>query len=246
MTFEKGNLLYEGKGKRIFAVKDHSEFVWMDFKDDLTAFNAEKKGSFESKGRINCQIATLIFNFLDRFKVPHHSIETVGSTSMVVKKLQIVPLEVVVRNIMAGSTAKKLGIQEGVEILNPLVEFYYKDDDLGDPFLSDEQALYLKAVEGPAQLNILKSMALEINGYLKKLFLDAEIRLIDFKLEFGRNPQGEFILADEITPDSCRLWDVNTGEKMDKDRFRRDLGGVEQGYQNVLKRLSSSLEGESQ
>ncbi|NQZ01241.1 MAG: phosphoribosylaminoimidazolesuccinocarboxamide synthase [Bdellovibrionales bacterium] len=229
--------MYEGKGKKIFSVKDRDDLVWMQFKDDLTAFNAEKKGSFEGKGKLNCQIATLIFNYLNRFQIPNHFVETISDVDMVSKKVEIIPLEVIVRNWLAGSTAKKFQREEGERLETPLQEFFYKDDGLGDPFINDEQALYLKAASSMEELQQLKLMAREINGYLFKLFDEAGLKLIDFKLEFGRDSSGKILLADEITPDSCRLWDKETDEKFDKDRFRRDLGDVDKGYAGVFDRL---------
>jgi phosphoribosylaminoimidazole-succinocarboxamide synthase len=237
MGYVKADFVYEGKAKTIYKVKDQPNLLLLDFKDDLTAFNAEKKGSFQNKGVVNRAIASLIFQYLEQFQVPHHWIKDLGAREMVVIKLEIIPLEVVVRNILAGSTAKKFGIAEGTPLEKPLVEFYFKKDALGDPFVSDDQALFLKAARSQSELEQLKSMAREINGYLKDLFAKCNITLIDFKLEFGRSPDGKILLADEITPDSCRLWDVTTGEKLDKDRFRRDLGQVDESYNQVLERL---------
>lgn len=241
MSFEKSDFLYEGKAKRIFSVADDDAKVWLEFKDDLTAFNAEKKGSFDDKGVINRNIASLIFNYLQKFQVPHHWVADIGEREMVVDKVEIIPLEVVVRNVLAGSTAKKFALEEGSPLEKPLVEFFYKKDELGDPFVSDDQALMLKAASSQQQLDQLKAMALEINQYLIKLFDKAGIRLVDFKLEFGVTPEGKILLADEITPDSCRLWDKETNEKLDKDRFRRDLGNIRESYQNVLERLTEAL-----
>ena len=241
MSFEKSDFLYEGKAKRIFSVAGDNAKVWLEFKDDLTAFNAEKKGSFDDKGVINRNIASLIFNYLQQFQVPHHWVTDIGEREMVVDKVEIIPLEVVVRNVLAGSTAKKFAIEEGSPLEKPLVEFFYKKDELGDPFVSDDQALMLKAASNQQQLDQLKAMALEINQYLIKLFDKAGIRLVDFKLEFGVTPEGKILLADEITPDSCRLWDKQSNEKLDKDRFRRDLGNIRESYQNVLERLTEAL-----
>lgn len=241
MGYEKSEFIYEGKAKRIFSVAGDDSKVWLEFKDDLTAFNAEKKGSFTNKGVVNRNIASLIFNYLDRYKVPHHWIENIGEREMVVQKVSIIPLEVVVRNILAGSTAKKFAIEEGTPLAEPLVEFFYKKDELGDPFVSDDQALMLKASSSQEQLDRLKAMAREINLFLIKLFEGAGIRLVDFKLEFGTIEDGTIVLADEITPDSCRLWDKKTNEKLDKDRFRRDLGKIDESYQAVLERLQNSL-----
>lgn len=214
--------------------------LWLEYKDSLTAFNAQKKGSFAAKGIVNRQIASLIFRFLKVQSVDNHWVEDVSEREMICRKVDVVPLEVVVRNRMAGSTAKKFAIPEGQALDAPLVEFYYKNDDLGDPFLSDDQALMLKTVKCQEDLDQLKKQALIINKHLIYLFSEIGIELIDFKLEFGRLPgvtSGDFLLADEISPDSCRLWDIETGERLDKDRFRRDLGQVEESYQLVWERL---------
>lgn len=236
-NYKKGPQLYEGKAKIAFEVPGHSDKLWMEFKNDLTAFNAQKKGSFENKGLINYQITRLIFSHLKEKGIEHHLLDDVSETEAIVEKVEIVPIEVVVRNILAGSTAKKFKIEEGSPLEQPLVEFFYKDDDLGDPFISDEQALMLKAATAE-ELPVLKKMALEINIHLRDYFADVGIELVDFKLEFGRRLDGSgIILADEITPDTCRLWDKKTGEKMDKDVFRRDLGSVSAGYEKVLERL---------
>ncbi len=232
----KGELLYEGKAKKIYSIPGKANEVWVEFKNSLTAFNALKKGEFEGKGRINCEIATLIFQYLKKKGVPSHWIENPGPSEMIVEKVQIIPLEVVVRNTLAGSTAKKLGIEEGKKLQKPLVEFYYKDDALADPFVSDDQILMME-ISNEQEIKILKAKALQINDLLKDLFQAAGIELIDFKIEFGKNRQGEVLLADEISPDCCRLWDLKSREKLDKDRFRRDLGSVKESYEEVLKRL---------
>lgn len=239
---KKGEQLYEGKAKRVFSVLGNSDVVWMEFKDSLTAFNAQKKGEFEGKGVLNRNIASLIFRFLKTRGVESHWVADQGEREMVCRKVKIVPLEVVVRNRLAGSTAKKFNIPEGQNLNQPLVEFYYKDDALGDPFVSDDQALMLKVVETQNQLEDLKKLARQVNGALREMFDGVGIELIDFKLEFGYTDQGQLILADEISPDSCRLWDRETGEKLDKDRFRRDLGRVEESYQEVWTRLSQKWE----
>lgn len=233
----KAELLYEGKAKKMFAVQGRPEEVWVEYKDSLTAFNAQKTGSFAGKGMINAKITSLLYGRLKKAGIPTHLIQDVSDTEMICQKLTIIPLEVVTRNRLAGSTAKKLGKEEGTRLDQPLVEFYYKDDALGDPFLSDDQALMLKAVPVRADLETLKKKALEINKVLQSEFMNAGLELIDFKLEFGRNSKGEIVLADEVSPDTCRLWDTKTGEKFDKDRFRRDLGRVEESYQEVLNRL---------
>ncbi len=236
----KGELLYEGKAKKMFAVQDRPQEVWVEYKDSLTAFNALKKSSFSGKGAINAQITSLLYRRLQEQGVTTHWLEDVNPCEMICKKVQVIPLEVVTRNRLAGSTAKKLGLEEGTTLNQPLVEFYYKDDALGDPFLSDDQALLMKAVAAQKDLDTLKTEALRINKILRAEFLKAGLELIDFKLEFGRTPDGGIVLADEVSPDTCRLWDVKTGEKFDKDRFRRDLGRVEESYQEVLLRLQNA------
>lgn len=237
---QRGTLLYEGKAKRIYDVVGQPEMVWMEFKDDLTAFNAQKKGSFAGKGQVNLAIAQLIFQQLEKAGVKTHLVSALSASEWLAKKVQIIPLEVVVRNRLAGSTAKKFEIVEGTRLEKPLVEFYYKKDEWNDPFLSDDQALMLKAVPSQKELDELKRRALTVNSCLKQLFAGAGLDLIDFKIEFGFASNGDILLADEISPDSCRLWDVKTEEKFDKDRFRRDLGKVEESYQEVLRRLKSA------
>ena len=189
---------------------------------------------------INAKITSLLYGRLAKAGIPTHLIADVSDTEMICQKLTIIPLEVVTRNRLAGSTAKKLGKPEGTSLEQPLVEFYYKEDALGDPFLSDDQALMMKAVPARADLEILKAKARAINEVLRAEFAKAGLELIDFKLEFGRNADGEIVLADEVSPDTCRLWDTKTGEKFDKDRFRRDLGKVEESYQEVLNRLKGA------
>lgn len=236
---KNSEMLYEGKAKKVFAT-DNSDVLMLEFKDSLTAFNAQKKGSFGGKGRINREIASLIFKELKRQGIDSHFIGDIDDTRMQVRKVRIIPLEVVIRNILAGSTAKKLGIEEGRPLPRPLVEFYYKDDALNDPFVSDDQAVILGMAK-ESELVDLKFKALKINEILISLFHSIGIKLIDFKLEFGVTSRGEIVLADEITPDCCRLWDEKTGEKLDKDRFRRDLGKVEESYSEVLGRLRELL-----
>lgn len=238
--YQKSDLLYEGKAKKIYSIKNNTDYVWVDFKNSLTAFNALKKGEFEEKGSINRQISSLIFKFLKVEGVESHWITDLGPEAMIVKKLEIIPLEVVVRNWLAGSTAKKLGIEEGKKLNQPLVEFYFKNDALADPFLSDDQILMMELVS-QQELKALKEKALDINSALLKMWHKAGIQLIDFKIEFGKDRTGKIILADEISPDCCRLWDLKTGEKLDKDRFRRDLGNIKESYQEVLKRLQNAV-----
>jgi phosphoribosylaminoimidazole-succinocarboxamide synthase len=232
----KGELLYEGKAKKIFSIPTKPHEVWVEFKNSLTAFNALKKGEFEGKGQINCEIATLIFQHLKKNGIPSHWVENPSPFEMIVEKVNIIPLEVVVRNILAGSTAKKLGIPEGKRLKKPLVEFYFKEDALGDPFLSDDQILMME-ICSEQELKELKEKARAVNTVLRDLFKEAGIELVDFKIEFGKDLKGQILLADEISPDCCRLWDLKTQEKLDKDRFRRDLGQVKEKYEEVLKRL---------
>lgn len=236
----KGELLYEGKAKKMFSVKGREEEIWVEYKDSLTAFNAQKLGSFAGKGTVNARITSLLYQKLAKQGIKTHFLADVNEREMVCTRVKVIPLEVVTRNRLAGSTAKKLGIEEGTALSEPLVEFYYKDDALGDPFVSDDQAMVMKAVTDRADLEILKKQARTINQALKAMFLKAGLELIDFKLEFGKTASGEIVLADEISPDTCRLWDTKTGEKLDKDRFRRDLGRVEESYQEVLSRLEKS------
>ncbi len=238
MSHTQGELLYEGKAKRIFNVSGESQLIWQEFKDSFTAFNGEKKAEMKGKGQINRAIASLIFQKLKDQKIPSHWVADSGDIHMITQKLEMIDLEVVVRNVLAGSTAKKLGMAEGTALEKPLVEFYYKKDELGDPFISDDQALLLKTVRHDSDLQKLKDRALQVNAVMLKMFDEAGIRLIDFKLEFGYDSAGEILLGDEISPDSCRLWDKQTNEKMDKDRFRRDLGDVLENYQEVLNRLT--------
>lgn len=231
-----GSMLYEGKAKKIYELPGEPGSIYMEFKDSLTAFNALKKGSFEQKGPVNRDIASLIFAHLRKSGIASHWVRDEGERGMVAKKVKIIPLEVVVRNTLAGSTAKKLGIPEGKVLPKPLVEFYYKSDELQDPFVSDDQILLLD-IAGESDLKNIKEQALKVNAALQGLFKNVGITLVDFKIEFGRDAGGTILLADEITPDCCRLWDAATQEKLDKDRFRRDLGSVKESYEEVLNRL---------
>jgi len=236
-NIRRGAMIYEGKAKRLFTVEGHPEWILQEFKDSLTAFNAQKKGQFENKGRLNRDITSLVFRYLEQKGIPSHRVCDLGTNDMVTEKLEMLKVEVVVRNVLAGSTAKKFGLEEGAPLEKPLTEFYYKDDALADPFISDEQALMLKIVKTQGDLDELKRLALAVNAGLIEFFAAVGLRLIDFKIEFGRRADGKIVLADEITPDSCRLWDVKTGERMDKDRFRRDLGNVKESYEEVYGRL---------
>ena len=240
MDYLRDLLFYEGKAKKIFGVKDLPHLVWQEFKDSFTAFNGKKKAVMKGKGSINCQIASLLFKKLKKESIPCHWVATTGEISMVTQKLEMIDLEVVVRNVLAGSTARKFDFKEGQKLKKPLVEFYYKKDELGDPFISDEQVWMLEVLRDPEDLGKLKNLGLKVCNILTPLFEKVGILLVDFKLEFGYDSKGEIVLGDEISPDSCRLWDCKTKEKMDKDRFRRDLGEVIENYQKVLDRLKSS------
>lgn len=239
--FEKGSLLHEGKAKRVFSVQDHDDLIWLDFKDDLTAFNAEKKGSFEGKGQTNLEITELIFKEFKKYKIPTHWQEKISEKDLIVKKLRMIPLEVIVRNVLAGSTAKKFQIEEGTPLKQPLFELFYKNDKLADPFINNEQALMLNCVSHVSEIEMLKVQAFKINDVLLNMFKKVGVQLIDFKIEFGWSNEGVLYLGDEVSPDSCRLWDMKTGEKLDKDRFRRDLGKVKESYQDILSRLKKTL-----
>lgn len=242
VDYRRGKMIYEGKAKRLFEVEGRPDWVLQEFKDSLTAFNAQKTGSFEEKGRINRDITSMVFRFLKGKGVSSHRVADVETNDMITEKLEMLKVEVVVRNVLAGSTAKKFGIEEGSPLEKPLTEFYFKEDVLNDPFISDEQALMMKVARSQEELNELKRLALKVNEGLIEFFGAAGLRLIDFKIEFGRNSKGEIVLADEITPDSCRLWDKATGERMDKDRFRRDLGQVKESYTEVFTRLRDHWE----
>ncbi len=233
------NQIYEGKAKKIFST-NHEQYVVMEFKNDLTAFNAIKKGQFDGKGQINCEISTLLFAEIKKHNISSHWISTFEKNKMLVQKSQIIPLEVVVRNRIAGSLAKKFKIPEGDKLNAPLLEFYFKNDELQDPFVSDDQ---IKAFgwATEADLKKIKELTFKINEILLQIFLKCHLSLVDFKIEFGKLPSGEIILSDEISPDSMRLWDIHTNEKMDKDRFRFDLGDVKTGYLFILNQLKEVL-----
>lgn len=234
-----GKMLYEGKAKKVYQWNEDPNKVFLEFKDSLTAFNAQKKGSFEDKGPINRDIAVLIFEYLKKKGIQSHFVERIDERGMLVQQVEIIPFEVVVRNWLAGSTAKKLGIAEGKVLKKPLVEFYLKNDELADPFVSDDQMLMLELIQAN-EIVELKNLALKINQHLVDLFDRMNLTLVDFKIEFGKNKKGEILLADEITPDCCRLWDKTTQEKLDKDRFRRDLGSVKESYLEVLNRMKKT------
>ncbi|MCD8175641.1 MAG: phosphoribosylaminoimidazolesuccinocarboxamide synthase [Phascolarctobacterium sp.] len=229
-------MLYEGKAKKVFATDNPNEVV-IYYKDDATAFNGLKKGTIIDKGIMNNTITTFFFDLLAKNGIPHHQLKKLSDREVLCKKVSIIPLEVIVRNIAAGSLAKKMGIEEGLPLKKPIIEFCYKNDELGDPMVNDDYAEAF-GIATDAQVTEIKSMALKINDILKKFLADRKVRLIDFKLEFGVDADGRVILADEITPDTVRLWDADTNEKLDKDRFRRDLGDVEEAYQEVIRRLT--------
>ena len=231
---EKKELLYEGKAKKVFTTED-PEVVIVDYKDDATAFNGEKKGTIVGKGAINNRMSNHIFKMIEKEGVPTHLVEELSDRETAVKKVEIVPLEVIVRNVAAGSFSKRMGVEEGRELLCPILEFSYKNDDLGDPFINDDYALAL-GLASQEEIDKIKSYTKTVNQVMKEYFLSLGLRLIDFKIEFGRF-HGDILLADEVSPDTCRLWDVKTNEKLDKDRFRRDLGNVEEAYEEVFKWL---------
>jgi phosphoribosylaminoimidazole-succinocarboxamide synthase len=233
--YAKGKLVYEGKAKKIFATYDEAKLI-QEFKDSLTAFNAQKKGSFVGKGEINLKITSCIFKYLAKHGVPSHFLKKISAKEMLVEKLKMIPLEVVVRNRAAGSISVRLGITEGSELKKPIVEFYFKKDELNDPLVTEDHIELLGAAN-LKQVQELKKKAFEINNHLIKMFSEVGVDLIDFKIEFGVNGQGHMVLADEISPDSCRLWDSKTGEKLDKDRFRRDLGRVEESYKLICEKI---------
>lgn len=233
---EKLDLLYEGKAKRLFTCKDENLLI-AEFKDDLTAGNAAKKGSEAGKGALNCKITTQLFKLLEDHGIKTHLVETLDDTHQLVKKVDIIPIEVVVRNIATGSLTKRLGIKDGTVLPFTLVEFYYKEDALNDPILNDEHCIMMDLVKSESDLEELKRLGREINSILKKFFAERNLNLVDFKVEFGVDKDGNILLADEISPDSCRFWDMDTNEKLDKDVFRQDLGSVKVAYEEVLRRI---------
>ncbi len=227
--------LYEGKAKKVYSTENPELFI-VDYKDDATAFNGEKKGTISGKGAINNRVTNYLMKMLEEHGVPTHFVEELSERETVVKKVSIVPLEVIIRNISAGSFAKRYGVKEGIVFSEPTIEFSYKDDALGDPLINDYHAVAL-GVATWEDIETIKKMAFKVNEVLKAFFKKINIDLVDFKLEFGRVSDGSIVLADEISPDTCRYWDSTTGEKLDKDRFRRDLGNVEGAYQEIMRRL---------
>lgn len=231
---EKKEMLYEGKAKKVFVTDDPDTYI-VEYKDDATAFNGLKKGTITGKGVINNRMSNMLFALLEKKGIPTHLVQELSERETAVKKVEIVPLEVIVRNIAAGSFTKRFGVEEGRVLSCPTLEFCLKDDALEDPMINNSHILALDLAT-PEELETISTLTMRINEELKSFFLSIGIELVDFKIEFGRY-HGQIILADEISPDTCRLWDVNTHDKLDKDRFRRDLGGVEEAYQEVMRRL---------
>ncbi|HEU4964414.1 MAG TPA: phosphoribosylaminoimidazolesuccinocarboxamide synthase [Bacilli bacterium] len=234
-TVNKAEMLYEGKAKKVY-VTDNSDLYIVEYKDDATAFNGEKKGTIIGKGGLNNRISTIFMQMLNERGIPTHYVETLNDREQLVKKVEIVLIEVVVRNIAAGSLAKRLGMAEGTVLPKTVVELYYKDDELGDPLINDSHIAVLELAT-PETVAKMEQYGRQINDILVEYLKTRNVTLVDFKLEFGITPQGELILADEISPDTCRFWDADTNEKLDKDRFRQDMGNVEEAYQEMLRRL---------
>ena len=232
---EKANQLYEGKAKKVFATEDDN-YVIVSYKDDATAFDGTKRGTIAGKGVVNNRMSNFLMQILEKEGVPTHYVEELNDRETVVKKVSIVPLEVIIRNISAGSFAKRFGVEEGIVFDEPTLEFSYKNDDLHDPLMNAYHAIALKLATRE-EIEQIKSMAFKINDVLKAYFLKLNVKLVDFKLEFGKTADGTIVLADEISPDTCRFWDAETNEKLDKDRFRRDMGGVEGAYNEMMHRV---------
>ena len=228
-------MLYEGKAKQVFAT-ENPDIVMVHYKDDATAFNGLKKGTITGKGVINNRVTNFMMKKLEAAGIPTHFVEELNDRDTLVKKVSIVPLEVIIRNISAGSFAKRFGVEEGIVFENPTIEYSYKNDDLGDPMINTAQALALKLAT-PEEIETIRTMAFKVNDIMKAFFKEVGVDLVDFKLEFGRLSDGTIVLADEISPDTCRFWDSKTHEKLDKDRFRRDLGGVEDAYEEMRRRI---------
>ena len=232
---EKKEMLYEGKAKQVFKTED-DDIIIMHYKDDATAFNGVKKAQIENKGILNNKITTIIYNKLIEAGIPTHYIKTLNDRDQLCKKVNIIPLEVIVRNIIAGSLSKKLGIPEGTKAKNTIFEICYKNDELGDPMINDHHAVAIGIVTYD-ELKVIYDLTDKINKELQKIFIEAGVILVDFKIEFGKTSDGQIVLADEISPDTCRLWDAKTNDKLDKDRFRRDLGNVIDAYKEIYSRL---------
>lgn len=236
---EKLEQLYEGKAKKVFKTSEPEKY-WIEYKDDATAFNGEKKGQIAGKGTLNNEISAIFLSLLKEKGVDNHFIKRISATEQIVLQVEIIQIEVVVRNIAAGSLTKRLGWAEGRELPQTLVEFYYKNDELGDPFINHDH-IELLGLATESSLVHIRKQALTINDILKEFLLSKDIILVDFKLEFGKTPGGDIILADEISPDTCRFWDAQSKEKLDKDRFRRDLGNVEEAYREILRRIEGTV-----
>ena len=234
---EKTVQLYEGKAKKVYATAN-ADLCIVSYKDDATAFNGAKKGTIVGKGVVNNRMSNMMMQLLEKHGVPTHFVEELSDRDTLVKKVSIVPLEVIIRNVSAGSFAKRYGVEEGIVFEQPTIEFSYKCDALDDPLINDYHALALKLATAE-EIETIKKYAFKVNEVLKEYFLKLGVRLIDFKLEFGKLSDGSIVLADEISPDACRFWDAETGEKLDKDRFRRDLGGVEDAYREIFKRVTT-------
>ena len=232
---EKRELIYEGKAKRVYAT-DKADEVIVSYKDDATALDGLKKGTIEGKGAINNRMSNYLMTLLEKKGVPTHLVRELSDRETVVKRVSIVPLEVIIRNISAGSFAKRYGVEEGIVFDEPTIEFSYKNDELHDPLINSYHALAL-GLATKGEIETIKRYAFTVNSVLCEYFLGLGVRLVDFKLEFGRLPSGEIVLADEISPDTCRFWDAKTNEKLDKDRFRRDMGGVEEAYKEMIHRV---------
>lgn len=232
---EKREMLYEGKAKKVYKTDDENLYI-VDYKDDATAFNGLKKGQIAGKGVVNNRMSNYLMKLMEKKGIPTHFVEELSDRETLVKKVTIVPLEVIVRNIAAGSFSKRYGVEEGTALKTTVLEFSYKDDDLGDPLINDYHAMAL-GIATRDELDQIAEMTFKVNEVLKEYFQSINIELVDFKIEFGKTPDGKIILADEISPDTCRLWDAETHEKLDKDRFRRDMGKVEEAYEEVFKRL---------
>ena len=227
--------IYEGKAKKVFNTDDERYYI-VEYKDDATAFNGQKKGTIEQKGIINNRVTNHLMEMLEAKGIPTHFVKEISDRETVVKRVSIVPLEVIIRNVAAGSMAKRVGLAEGTRLACVVLEFSYKDDALGDPFINDTYALAMGLCT-KEELERIKELAYKVNEYLSDYFNKINIQLVDFKLEFGKTAEGQIVLADEISPDTCRFWDATTGEKLDKDRFRRDMGGVEEAYHEIMRRL---------
>ena len=232
---KKAEQLYEGKAKKVYATDDPA-LVIVSYKDDATALDGLKKGTIVGKGVVNNRMSDFLFGLLEKNGVPTHFVRELNDREALVKKVSIVPLEVIIRNVSAGSFAKRYGVEEGIVFAEPTIEFSYKNDELHDPLINSYHALAL-GLATKEEIETIKTLAFRVNEILKAYFLSLNVRLVDFKLEFGRLPDGTIVLADEISPDTCRFWDAETGEKLDKDRFRRDMGGVEDAYREMMKRV---------